>query len=77
VGGQGGGEPKPAAAEVKAPAQTAAPAAKEQPKVARPHRTQASGKDDDAENRPSQLDQIRAAISDEPKPKKPREPKAK
>jgi len=40
-------------------------------------RAQAAAKDEDAEGRPSQLDQIRAAISDEPKPKKPREPKAK
>jgi len=61
---------------VKAPAPAHAPA-KEQPKVAKPHLAQAAAKDEDAEGRPSQLDQIRAAISDEPKPKKPREPKAK
>jgi F-type H+-transporting ATPase subunit alpha len=54
-----------------------APAVKEPPKQARAPRAQAAPKDEDAESRPSQLDQIRAAISDEPKPKKPREPKAK
>jgi hypothetical protein len=76
-GGQGGGGPKPAAATVKAPAPPAPARAKEQPKVAKPHVAQAAAQDEDAEGRPSQLDQIRAAISEEPKPKKPREPKAK
>jgi hypothetical protein len=75
-GERGEGRPKPAAA-VKAPAPPAPAPAKEQPKVAKPHMAQSGAKDEDAEGRPSQLDQIRAAISDEPKPKKPREPKAK
>jgi len=76
-GERGEGRPKPAAAVVKAPAPPAPAPAKEQPKVAKPHMAQSAAKDEDAESRPSQLDQIRAALSDEPKTKKPREPKAK
>jgi hypothetical protein len=75
----GGGQGASGAKQAPAPAPTPppAPAVKEQPKPARAPRAQASAKDEDAESRPSQLDQIRAAISDEPKPKKPKEPKAK
>jgi len=74
-GGQGGGGAKPATAAAKAPP---APAATEQPKPAKAPKAQAAAKDEDAENRPSQLDQIRAAIADpETKPKPaPKKPKA-
>jgi F-type H+-transporting ATPase subunit alpha len=70
-----GGGPRESGGTRPAPPQ--APAAKDQPRPAKPPKAQAPPKDEDAESRPSQLDQIRAAISDEPRPKKPREPKAK
>src|SRR5256714_2795023 len=73
----GSAAPAKAAPPPAQPAPPPAPAVKEQPKAARAPRAQASSKDEDSESRPSQLDQIRAAISDEPKPKKPKEPKAK
>jgi F-type H+-transporting ATPase subunit alpha len=84
-GGQGGGGAKPATAAAKAPP---APAATEHPKPAKAAapaqapakapNAQASSKEEDAEVRPSQLDQIRAAIADpETKPKPaPKKPKA-
>jgi hypothetical protein len=74
-GGQGGGGLKPAAPPAAAP--TAEPKA---PVQAKAETAEAPEKDEPAEPRPSQLNQIRAALADTPEPKpKPaaRQPKKK
>jgi hypothetical protein len=67
-------EPTPESPTKPAPEVPAKPAPQA---PAKRERAQGSKQAAPSEERPSQLDQIRAAISDEPKPKKPREPKAK
>jgi F-type H+-transporting ATPase subunit alpha len=80
-GGKGGGGPE--AATPRAEAKPQPPAAKAEPEVQAPVKAEKAeplADDESTGNRPSQLDQIRAALSDppagtQPKPK-PRKPKA-
>jgi len=68
-----------AATPPPAPPKSQPPAARAETRPQAPPKApkaQAPKKAESEDDRPSQLDQIRAAISDEPKPKKPREPKA-
>jgi hypothetical protein len=67
--------PKAPAPASKAEPKSQPPAAKAEPKAQAPakvEKAEASSDDDATANRPSQLNQIRAALSDEPKPKKPK-----